>query len=382
MTQINIDQLPVGPTSTLDREVDKVLCVKADAPNATKAQLIPIADVASPLPDGTDGFLKRVDEVDGWVAITQSDVTGLTDALSAKATTTALTEGLALKSNTGHTHAQADVTSLVSDLSTITSNVSGKEPVLGNPTTDGQSLVSTSAGVRSWAMKQPYFDPSTCIEFFDDFSQMAGLYNGSTPTFAQRMGLKWSENSGGNFSGFSASGDSKVVFTTGAVLSQARILYSRTSGINQHTGLISALQPFEFYCGVNANNTDGGVITIGMAYNYDAFATQCFAFVLDTNEIGSQKGKWSAGHSNTGVASNFYSDVVGSTTMVHLKIIFDGTTVSYYINGNLIGSGSQNLPNIATIDMHPTVKMINSTATARTISIDYIMVRSFNHIRS
>lgn len=42
-----------------------------------------------------------------------------------------------------HIHPQADVTGLVTALS-------GKEPSLGNPSSDGQILSSTVAGVRSW----------------------------------------------------------------------------------------------------------------------------------------------------------------------------------------------------------------------------------------
>src|SRR5678815_59270 len=48
--------------------------------------------------------------------IAESDVTNLVTDLAAKASTSALTSGLAGKANTSHTHAESDVTNLVTDL--------------------------------------------------------------------------------------------------------------------------------------------------------------------------------------------------------------------------------------------------------------------------
>lgn len=231
---------------------------------------------------------------------------------------------------------------------------------------DTVSTVMTSHKVDSiMALYQQLFNPVTCTEFFDDFDS-------GNNTFIGRY--KW-----GATGGVTVAGVSKINIATGAVNGQTQYIYTPSNGTGSTLGMITGTQPFEFYCGLNANNTANGVITVGLTLNYDTFAQQCFAFVLNTYDT-SYHSYWYAGHSNTGVGSYFYSTVAGSTTMIHLKIIFNGTAASYYINGTLLGSSSTNLP--TAVGLKPCVRVANSAATARSVDVDYILLRSYNLTRN
>ena len=66
---------------------------------------------------------------------------------------TGLQTALDGKSNVGHLHSEyADKIHqhVISDVTGLQSALDGKEPVLGNPSTNGYVLSSTTAGVRSW----------------------------------------------------------------------------------------------------------------------------------------------------------------------------------------------------------------------------------------
>lgn len=94
-------------------------------------------------PGGGGGDVTSVAGRTGAVVLGQSDITGLTAALADRATDTELTDGLATKAASSHTHAQADVTSLTADLAlkaplaspALTGNPTAPTQTAGNNTT-------------------------------------------------------------------------------------------------------------------------------------------------------------------------------------------------------------------------------------------------------
>lgn len=105
---------------------------------------------------------------------TIAQVTSLQTTLDAKATTTALTAGLATKANSTHTHAQADVTGLVAALATkldATSQQAAKAWVSFDGTTtvptirsayNVTSVTKTAVGVYVVSFTTPLADTNYC----------------------------------------------------------------------------------------------------------------------------------------------------------------------------------------------------------------------------
>jgi hypothetical protein len=89
----------------------------------------------------------------------QADVTGLVSALSAKADTTAVTAGLATKANSSHTHAQSDITGLATSLA---AKADSSAVTAGLATKADATVVSVESGLTALSAATGITGSSTC----------------------------------------------------------------------------------------------------------------------------------------------------------------------------------------------------------------------------